>query len=84
VSLKKRMRAVKRLAAAIGIRDRPGRKALPARGGPSPRLNRDTRARIWATLTGWHAHLKCGSIIMVWQDRSALDRVGVKHLGEPP
>jgi CRISPR-associated protein Cas2 len=50
----------------------------------SPRLTRDTRERIWTTLCDWHRTLRRGSIVMVWQDRSALDRIGVKHLGEPP
>jgi CRISPR-associated protein Cas2 len=50
----------------------------------SPRLNSDTRERIWSTLSDWHRTLQRGSIVMVWQDRSALDRVGLAILGEPP
>jgi CRISPR-associated protein Cas2 len=50
----------------------------------SPRLNKDTRERIWATLSDWHRTLGRGSIVMVWQDRGALDKIGVRHLGEPP
>lgn len=50
----------------------------------STRLNKDTRERLWAQLADWHRALQRGSLVMVWQDRSALDRVGAAFLGEPP
>jgi CRISPR-associated protein Cas2 len=50
----------------------------------SPRLNKDTRERIWEVLSDWHRTLQRGSIVMVWRDRGALDRIGISHLGEPP
>jgi CRISPR-associated protein Cas2 len=50
----------------------------------STRLNKDTRERVWSQLSQWHGALGRGSLVMVWQDRSALDRTGARHLGEPP
>lgn len=50
----------------------------------SPRLNKDTRERMWSVLAGWHRTLRRGSIVMVWRDWSRSGRIGVAHLGEPP
>jgi CRISPR-associated protein Cas2 len=50
----------------------------------SPRLNKDTRQRIWEVLSNWHRVLRRGSIVMIWHDRTALDLIGMSILGEPP
>lgn len=50
----------------------------------SPRLNRDTRERIWETLTGWHRTLSDGSIVMVWRQRASVGGIAMLFLGEPP
>jgi CRISPR-associated protein Cas2 len=50
----------------------------------STRLNKDTRERLWAQLSQWYRVLRRGSLVLIWQERGELDRVGMKHLGEPP
>ena len=50
----------------------------------SARLNKDARDRVWEQLSQWHGTLRRGSLVMVWQDRGALARIGVRLLGEPP
>lgn len=50
----------------------------------SPRLNRDTRERVWETLTGWHRTLQRGSVVMVWRQADAPSATGLALLGEAP
>jgi CRISPR-associated protein Cas2 len=49
----------------------------------SPQLNKDTRERIWDTLADWHAHLRRGSIVMLWRHRDAPGKITMQILGEP-
>ena len=50
----------------------------------SPRMSQGVRERIWDVLSGWHAALGTGSIIMTWRDTSAPGGLRVLTLGEPP
>lgn len=50
----------------------------------SPRLNRDTRERIWAVAEQWWGALRRGAVVMMWRDRDAVGGLGLRVLGEPP
>lgn len=50
----------------------------------SPRMNNGTRTRVWEVLSGWHLHLRRGSIVMTWRNQSAPGGQGLLYLGEPP
>lgn len=50
----------------------------------SARLNKGTRERVWAVLSGWHRALGRGSVVMTWRDVNAPGGQGLLFLGEPP
>ncbi|MDG5497350.1 type I-E CRISPR-associated endoribonuclease Cas2e [Niveispirillum sp. BGYR6] len=49
----------------------------------SPALTAGVRGRIWRVMAEWHGELGEGSIVLVWQDRSAPGGLGMEFLGTP-
>lgn len=49
----------------------------------SPQLNSATRERIWETIAEWHAHLRHGSVVMVWQRKESPGSIELSTLGTP-
>lgn len=50
----------------------------------SPRLNHDTRERIWSAVSDWHAQLRRGALVMIWRHRDGVGGVGLRSLGDVP
>ena len=50
----------------------------------SPQMTHGIRERVWGVLTDWHRQLRQGSIVMTWQDPSALGQQRIRTLGEAP
>lgn len=49
----------------------------------SPALTAGVRGRIWRVMMEWYGELGEGSIVLVWQDRSAPGGLGMEFLGTP-
>ncbi len=49
-----------------------------------PMMTAGIRGRIWDVLSGWHAELGNGSIVMTWRDPNAVGEQRILTLGQPP
>ena len=50
----------------------------------SPSLNARSRDKIWDVLTDWHAHLRSGSVMLIYPDTRADGGMAVRSLGATP
>jgi CRISPR-associated protein Cas2 len=50
----------------------------------APDLTAGVRTRVWEILSGWHAALGRGSLVMIWRDVAAPGKLRIETLGEPP
>jgi CRISPR-associated protein Cas2 len=50
----------------------------------APELSAAVRERVWTVVSGWHATLGRGSIVMTWRDPAAPGGQGIRSLGTPP
>ncbi len=50
----------------------------------APNMTAGIRERVWDVLERWYYELGQGSIVMTWQDSTAVGEQQVLSLGEPP
>ena len=50
----------------------------------APDLSAGVRTRVWDVLSAWWAALRTGSIVLVWRDATAVGKLRIQTLGEPP
>lgn len=48
-----------------------------------PKLSKAVRERVWDVLSGWHAMLQSGSVVMTWRETTVPGGIRVLTLGEP-
>lgn len=48
------------------------------------RMSNAVRERVWDVLSGWHAQLGNGSILMTWSDKTCAGGLRILILGMPP
>ena len=49
----------------------------------SPELSAAVRERLWGVVSAWWNHLRRGSVVMVWRDKTASGSLRIETLGEP-
>ena len=50
----------------------------------SPDMSAGVRTRVWGVLQSWWQELGHGALVLVWRDTSAVGRLRIETLGEPP
>lgn len=50
----------------------------------APDLSAGVRTRVWDVLSAWWSALHKGSIVLVWRDTTAVGKLRIQALGEPP
>lgn len=50
----------------------------------SPDMSAGVRKRVWGVLQSWWQELGRGALVLVWRDTSAVGRLRIETLGEPP
>lgn len=50
----------------------------------APDMSAGVRKRVWGVLQSWWQELGRGALVLVWRDTSAVGRLRIETLGEPP
>jgi CRISPR-associated protein Cas2 len=50
----------------------------------APDMSGGVRKRVWGVLQSWWQELGRGAMVLVWRDTSAVGRLRIETLGEPP
>ena len=50
----------------------------------APDMSAGVRKRVWGVLQSWWEELGRGALVLVWRDASAVGRLRIETLGEPP
>lgn len=50
----------------------------------APRMSQGVRERTWTVLSGWHAALGNGAVVMAWADRTRPGGMAIATLGDAP
>ena len=50
----------------------------------APDMSAGVRKRVWGVLQAWWQELGRGALVLVWRDTSAVGRLRIETLGEPP